>query len=328
MSTKTISVNPDFFNLKKTKKSKKKKKFNKTVNNLQKNALKEKLINKIKKFKKKKKFSSQEPEKHTGELSNFANDYNEAFDFMEDVIKKNKKKKKRKKEKQMLQQMQKEITIDTDNINAVDNKEASKHPNIKPDPPFGILKNGKKPVYSQYMKKTLIDNNIKNNMIVVTDQNKFGQNINVNEEIKNFKDDVHDKFKKRKMNLENLKKTFFKNNNIDQNKKSNIKFNIKNKKILKRFLLGKNKKTKKISVLIKNKKTRKLVQRDERELQRKRMKEIKKFLVERSLIKAGSSAPNSLLKDLYKNCFLSGDVYNTGGKSAQENIMHNWNKDF
>lgn len=61
---------------------------------------------------------------------------------------------------------------------------------------------------------------------------------------------------------------------------------------------------------------------------RKRLKDIKKFLVERSLIKAGSSAPNSLLKELYKNCFLSGDIYNSGGKSAKDNLMHNWEKNF
>ena len=320
MSTKTISVNPEYFNLKKTKKSKKKKRFNKTINNRQKNDLKEKLISKIKKFKKKNKYNLNDRSSSSNKKPiSFNNDYDEAVDFMEDIVKKNKKKKKRKMDKQ--NNIQKEINVNTEQL---------KNSFVSNDPPFGILKNGgKKPLYSQYMKEKMIDNKIKNENIVITDENKFGKNINVNQEFTNIKNNIKNDILERKINLENLKKTFMKNNNIkDENEEKNKTFKIKNKKILKRFKLGKNKKSKKVSILIKNKKTRKIVQKDERELKRKKMKDIKKFLVERSLIKAGSSAPSSLLKDIYTNCYLSGDIYNTGGKSAEENIMHNWNKDF
>ena len=322
MSTKTISVNPEFFNLKnkKTKKNKKKRKHNKTINNLQKNAIKEKLISKIKKFKKQNKLKESSRE----EKSNFSDDYNEAVDFMEEIVRKNKKKKKKKKQISVVTpSLQTETKPNLKNTN-------TSYSLVPPDPPFGILKNGNKPVYSEYMKNSIIDKNIKNDKIVITDDKMFGKNIDVNEEINSFKNEIKNKFQSRKMNLENLKKSFLKNNNIeeDDTKDKNKKFKIKNKKIVKRFVLGKNKKTKKVSILIKNKKTRKVIQKDERELARKKMKDIKKFLVERSLIKAGSSAPNSLLKDLYKNCYLSGDVFNSGGKSAEENLMHNWNKNF
>ena len=91
MSTKTISVNPEYFNLRKTKKSKRKKKFNKTVNNLQKNKLKEKLINKIKKFKKKKNINNDN-KVFDKKPTSFNNEYDEAVDFMEDIVKKNEKK--------------------------------------------------------------------------------------------------------------------------------------------------------------------------------------------------------------------------------------------
>lgn len=319
MSTKTISVNPEYFNLKKTKKSKKKKKFNKTVNNLQKNKLKEKLISKIKKFKKKKNFDNKI--NNDKKPISFNNDYNEAVEFMEDIVKKNKKKKKKKKNKEINIQTEK-LTNHGENI--INNSESGSNLN---DPPFGILKNGKKPLYSQYMKNKIVQDKINNNQIVITDENKFGTNINVNEEITNIKKNIQNDILERKINLENLKKSFMQNNNL-LNEEKDKKFKIKNKKIIKRFKLGKNKKTKKVSILIKNKKTRKVVQKDERELKRKKMKDIKKFLVERSLIKAGSSAPSSLLKDIYTNCYLSGDIFNTGGKSAEENIMHNWNKDF
>ena len=55
MATKTISVNPEFFGKKKTKKKKLKHSLRTNFNKLQKNFLKEKIIDKIKDFKKKNK---------------------------------------------------------------------------------------------------------------------------------------------------------------------------------------------------------------------------------------------------------------------------------
>ena len=101
-------------------------------------------------------------------------------------------------------------------------------------------------------------------------------------------------------------------------------FKIKNKKIIKRFLLGKNLKTKKVGILIKNKKTRKLVNKDCRKLDKKKIKTIKKFLVDHALIKVGTSAPESILRNMYTNCYLSGDINNSGGKNAENILMHNW----
>ena len=87
---------------------------------------------------------------------------------MEEIVKKNKKKKKKKKERER----EKEISIETQPLN---NNVISSISNIAPDPPFGILKNGKKPVYSEYMKTLLIDKNIKNDKLVITDNNMFGK---------------------------------------------------------------------------------------------------------------------------------------------------------
>ena len=57
MSTKTISVNPDFFNVGGRKKTRKKltHSLRTNFNSLQKNILKNKMIDKIKEFKRKKK---------------------------------------------------------------------------------------------------------------------------------------------------------------------------------------------------------------------------------------------------------------------------------
>ena len=372
MATKTISVNPDFFSntKKKTKKKKLKHSLRTNFNKLQKNFLKEKMIDKIKDFKKKNKLKNNQ-EKSSG----FKDEYNQAIDFMEDVVKKRKTKKKKKKNKERTKQMQQqnmqqqnmqqqnmqqmqqninqeikpnnqivqhqnfnkfnqeikpnqrpnniiniqtEISNDLNNIKNNLNNIKIKNDLIKPDPPYGILKKGKKQLYSKYRKS------LKNNTLAFTDSDSFGKELDINKEIVNIKNNnfLSENIPNRKQKLENLKNKFLKNNNLDDKKE---KFKIKNKKIIRKFLLGKNNKTKKVGILIKNKKTRKLINKDCRKLEKQKFKTIKKFLVDKAIIKVGTSAPESILREMYKNCYLSGELQNSGGKNAEEILMHNWN---
>lgn len=352
MATKTISVNPEFFGNSKKKKTKKKLKHSlrTNFNKLQKNFLKEKMIDKIKDFKKKNKIKDSE-----NKNTSFSDNYSQAIDFMEDVVKKRKtkKKKKKKKERDKTQQI-----IPPENLNKINqeiknyssNNQIIPHQNfnnfneqiipteniiniktdvseklnfiknelIKPDPPYGILKKGKKQLYSKYRKS------LKNNTLAFTDSNRFGKELDINKEIisfenNNFLSENND----RKQKLENLKNKFLKNNKLHDDKKQ--KFKIKNKKIIRKFLLGKNKTTKKVGILIKNKKTRKLINKDCKKLGKKNIKIIKKFLVDKALIKVGTNAPEGVLREMYINCYLSGELQNSGGKNAEEILMHNWN---
>ena len=186
---------------------------------------------------------------------------------------------------------------------------------IKPDPPYGILKKGKKQLYSKYRKS------LKNNTLAFTNSDNFGKEMDINKEMVNIKNNNF-LSENRKEKLENLKNKFLKNNNLDEKKE---KFKIKNKKLIRKFLLGKNDKTKKVGILIKNKKTRKLINKDCRKLEKKKLITIKKFLVDKALIKVGTSAPESVLREMYLNCYLSGELQNSGGKNAEEILMHNWN---
>ena len=361
METKTISVNPDFFSNTKRKKTKKKKlkhSLRTNFNKLQKNFLKEKMIDKIKDFKKKNKFKNNQ-ENSTG----FNDEYSQAIDFMEDVVKKRKTKKNKKKNKERIKQIQQQdmqqnfnqeikpninhqivqhqnfnkfnkeiiknkeiipnqtpnniINIQTEISNDL-NKIKIKNNLIKPDPPYGILKKGKKQLYSKYRKS------LSNNTLAFTNSNSFGKELDINKEIINIKNNnfLSENIPNRKQKLENLKNKFLKNNNLDDKKE---RFKIKNKKIIRKFLLGKNNTTKKVGILIKNKKTRKLINKDCRKLEKNKIKIIKKFLVDKALIKVGTSAPESILREMYMNCYLSGELQNSGGKNAEEILMHNWN---
>jgi len=333
MSTKTISVNPDFFKIGGKKKTKKKlsHSLRTNFNSLQKNVLKDKMINKIKEFKKK-----QRKKKETND-DMFKDNYTNAVEFMESVI----KKKTRKRKKKHKQRIQENVTNNTNNYsNLHEVPSETMNDLIKKDPPYGILKNGSKPLYSKYRKSLKnkhprpvlhanpapvlhanpapLTNNAQenNNVLIFTDEHKFGKQQNMNT--------------KRKNNLENLKENFLINRiNKDLKTKKNKKekFKVKNKKVIKRFKLGKNSKTRKVAVLIKNKNTRRLVNKDCNYLKKKQLKQVKSVLVNNALIKVGTQAPEKLLRDMYLNRHLAGDVKNSGGKNAEEILMHNWSSE-
>tara|TARA_B000000557_G_C20441081_1_gene303103 strand:+ start:129 stop:320 length:192 start_codon:yes stop_codon:yes gene_type:complete len=52
------------------------------------------------------------------------------------------------------------------------------------------------------------------------------------------------------------------------------------------------------------------------------IKEVKKYLVERNLVKAGTLAPNDVLRHMYEEAILTGKVSNTGGQAEMHNYMH------
>jgi hypothetical protein len=336
MSTKTISVNPDFFNIGKKKTKKKLSHSLRTnFNSLQKNILKNQMINKIKAFKKKKK------KKTINDDNGYKDDYDDAVNFMEEIIQKRKTRKNRKKKMkaqspqsnqpspiQPRENQQTHIKISTPLKPNIPIQMNNFKANIKNDPPYGILKNGRKQLYSKYKQKlqnnqpTQIQQtlNVKqpirnnNNILVFTDENNFGKQQSINVQRKN--------------KLENLKEKYltekFKNNN---NKKKKERFNVKNKKLIKRFILGKNSKTRKVAILIKNKKTRRLINEDCIFLKKKKLKQVKSVLVKNALIKVGTQAPEKLLREMYMNRYLAGDIRNSGGKNAEDILMHNWSSE-
>jgi hypothetical protein len=361
MSTKTISVNPDFFNIGKKKKTKLSHSLRTNFNSLQKNILKNKMIDKINKFKKKNKKPIQTDD-------NFKNEYGNAVEFMENIIKKKTKKNRKRRKKNNIKndvpnikndvpnikndvpdikndvpdikndvpdiknEISDEIKKKTNNISNVipintqintSNNPPNNHINqykpnkqIKKDPPYGILKNGNKQLYSKYRKslKKPISKENKKNVFVFTNEHNFGKQ----------QDTKRPSTILRKNKLENLKETLLTKNIPKKNTTAKIK--IKNKKIIKRFILGKNAKTRKVSILIKNKKTRRFVNDDCMFIKKKKLSQIKNVLVNNALIKVGTQAPEKLLRAMYVNRHLAGDIQNSGGKNAEEILMHNWTK--
>ena len=98
---------------------------------------------------------------------------------------------------------------------------------------------------------------------------------------------------------------------------------IKSKRVTKTIKRKLGKIGKSVSVLIKSGETRKKIATERATLNKTGLHEIKKYLRERNLIKSGTKAPNHVLRKMYEQCILSGDVCN---KSADV-LVHNYLND-
>ena len=187
-----------------------------------------------------------------------------------------------------------------------------------PAPKYSNLKNSVLPTFREW----------KNNTQKIYNSYQEKPSIKIDDyEINNEKTE-------RGIALENIKNEYKNNNNIYDKENIQLQINtveeppIINKQIPKKrrhritkthkYTLGR--KGDKVSVLIKNAKTRKLVQHELALLKQKSIPEIKTFLRKKNLLKVGSDAPNDVLRQIYEQSILSGDVEN----KAKDVLIHNY----
>ena len=154
-------------------------------------------------------------------------------------------------------------------------------------PLYGCLKGGKKPTYRTLKNKS----NISKSLSIETPLPKV-QSTRSNE-LNNIKK----KYKKIKQKRRHTKKSTYK--------------------------LGRNNTKKTISVFIKNNFTRRNVKKEYAQLKQSPINEIKKFLVDKHLLKIGSIAPNDVLRTMYEQAILAGDITNING----DVLLHNYLED-
>jgi hypothetical protein len=193
------------------------------------------------------------------------------------------------------------------------------------DKPYGCLKQGKKPTFRLYNKTIKHSTNIENkNEPVLYSERQ--QKLNDLRNKHNSKPGVgslssygsgdggHETDEKGEKGEKHKNKI---SNSTSSNRAIKIRKRLR-KTITKRFKLGKQGNI--VGVLIKNNDTRKKIQREHSLLKNKNLSDVKKYLVEQKLIKIGSTAPPNIIRKIYEDSVLTGEVENVG----KDVILHNF----
>jgi hypothetical protein len=182
---------------------------------------------------------------------------------------------------------------------------------LPPQPPYSNLKGTVKPTYREWMQKT--QKNYKTNKHSnITFSNSNNSNIKIEESINPIiSTQLHDPIISNKDKDSNV--------NSSKHKTPIQKINKKIRTI--KYKLGKQ--GNKIGILIKNSNTRKKIKDEFLKLKRKNISEIKDNLRSKNLIKAGTLAPNDIIREIYEQSILTGDVINKN----KDALIHNFFSD-
>lgn len=299
---KTIQVNKDFLSISNrlSKKKNAKAKKTKPKSLISPNKMKKEFLKKVKNFQEKREkhlslnYDSEKKTQPDDDLNDFENEFNKSLGFLQNIIDSNTNTK----------PPPIQINVPKSLADSSTSTKNSTTLKLPPPPPYSCLKNSNKPTYRQWNKTLRKSNDIKNNILIEDKPTELAQ--------PSQRSILLEKYKKENSLLNTNPKE-----NLDNDKDSVF---IKKKIITKTYKrkLGKIGKT--ISVLIKNKDTRRNIQIEKAKLGLTSIPEIKEFLKKRNLIKTGSFCPNDVLRCMYEQCILTGDIDNKNS----ENLIHNF----
>lgn len=217
--------------------------------------------------------------------------------------------------------------------------ELSQRYHVPIQPKYGCLKNGSLPTYRQTMRNTpsiatntpiSLAGGVNTSTVsypapivkppIVTPPASSSQHFPL--AINTFNTDSNklaarrnEELKSRSENMQ-LKQFMDNSNSMKQTKY------MRQKRTLRRtYYTGKSKKLPKITVLVSNKTIRKNVAEKAQKLRQTPMHDVKKYLMKNGLIKAGTSAPNDVLRKMYESAvMIGGEVHNHNS----ENLLHNY----
>jgi hypothetical protein len=229
------------------------------------------------------------------------------------------------------------------------------------EPKYGCLKKGTKPTFSKHYNKTIknriqfstdlertepetcqqniesklkshkISSNVASNvdMTDVTEEIAGGDNINVSESSK--PDESFEMKTNSLINTITETNTGLETNKTEKNdtdgtitetRETKPTGNTKQSGKKRKEILGKNKQTSKVSLIINNNKTRRKIRQEHMVLNTTPISYIKKVLKEKGLLEVGSRAPEDVLRSMYTNAKLTGDIENRNGEVLINNYMN------
>jgi len=199
---------------------------------------------------------------------------------------------------------------------------------LSDDAPYGCLKGGKKPTFRTYNKTIKNNTRFSDNDGNFNSENTYSDRQTKLKELQNKHNNkmLRENDKKLKFDTDdngsgdNNKNEYEKNGQDNHLRKTKIRKHFR-KTITKKFKLGKQPGSNVVGVLIKNNDTRKNIQKEHGLLKSKQLGEIKKYLVEKNLIKIGSTAPPGVIRNIYEASILSGEVENIGKGVGLHNFL-------
>ena len=89
-----------------------------------------------------------------------------------------------------------------------------------------------------------------------------------------------------------------------------------------KYTLGKKNGARHIGLLIKNRETQKRIKQEVSQLKQQPIQEVKNYLRTKNLIKLGSQAPNDVLRKLYEDSILAGEITNNNASNLVYNFVN------
>ena len=212
--------------------------------------------------------------------------------------------------------------------------------------PYGILKNGNKPTYRVWNKTQKNNDPVASPIVVpssitserekrlttLKDKIRQKEHIEKKEDVWMNKTYIHKPVEQITSNSKpisvheiNVKVPYEPNivmNDVTIDKPPGRRRFLKKTKHRK-YTLGKSNIKKTVSVLLKDRQTRKKIISAQKDLKRKPLNEVKNYLREHNLLKTGSDAPNDILRKIYEDAVLAGEITNIN----KDTLLHNFLKD-
>jgi len=359
MSKKTIKINPELFQLssEKTKKNREKKQRPLIPPVINPNSIKKQLLNKIKEHKSQEKKILDNKNSTQESSREFSDEFQDSIDYLSSLSKQKKENENTfEKEANVYS-----LSDNHNDIPYVEIEWPEELNDVQPikinqsidnNIPYGCLKNGSKPTYRAW-KENQTRKNYTPNLVeipreeVIEQKNPSTENAFVVERerklaiLKNkLKEQQEQEKEKQLFNTPLIIKPALMTNSPSMTNSIFIEKQIHNEKISvkkeeeepqtisikrtirRKYKLGKSIKHRKVGILIKDKHTRKRIIDAEKELKKKSIQDVKKYLKDRGLIKPGSNAPNDVLRKTFESAMLSGEIANVNRETLMENFLH------
>jgi len=201
---------------------------------------------------------------------------------------------------------------------------------ITSKPQYGVLRGGMKPTYKEYVKTQRSYNTLqtqKPNITIYDHKPKIVQSVR-EQKLDELKAKAREQHSSNGIHIALGGNSLAKrNNNTESDNGEKRKTRMRTKTLRRtttvtRFKLGRDAKKRTVSVLIKNNNTRRRIKKEIGDLKKTGTKEIKQYLKKHGLLKSGSSAPSDILRKIYEQAVLAGDINNVSKDTLLHNYLH------